>query len=234
MNRNPGGYSAEKIEKILSDSVNIEYLKNKKKSAYDYTYDTFLEYFVCLSQQDTKSMTRQAEKKWLIGGTSLVYSWMPTILKFRTDHEKCALSSLCKIREIIDHKNKYFAQDDDCIEGQLEPLRDFINNAIVGPSKFLHFSFPEVFPIWDRRVERVFGKKAYPHRLTNNKDSNSNSNSDIGYYLEYARSVHEVCNKKKHIVKLLDDIELLKNKTCIRKVEYALFLIAGKKKNKDH
>ena len=219
MNRNPGGYSPKEIENILSKPVNIKYLKSQKPSIYDHSYDPMLNHFKLISQQD--------KKEWLTCGASQAYAWMLRIRKPRIDIKTDALSSLCKIRELIDHKDKYFAQDDDCIEGQLEPLRDSINNSIVGTSKFLHFSYPKVFPIWDRRVESVFGKKAYPHRLNKTK-----SNSDIGYYLEYARSVHEVCNKKKHIVKLLDDIELLKNKTCIRKVEYALFLIGGKKKKK--
>ena len=219
MSNKSGKYSAENIEKILSKPVNIRYLEKRKPGGYDYTYDILLELFECLMKQQDK-------KKWLIGGTSLVYSWMPTILEFRMGSETDALSSLHKIREIINHKDNYFAQDDNSIEEQLEPLRDFINNAIVGPSKFLHFSFPKVFPIWDKRVESVFPGKPSPHRLTK-----SNSNSDIGYYIEYARSVHQVCKTGNSLANI-KHIKLFNGKSPVRKIEQALFLIGGKKKKK--
>ena len=220
MNRNPGGYSAENIEKILSKPSNIRYLERQKPGGYDYAYGILLKYFECL-------MSQQDEKKWLIGGASLAYSWMRRILKFRIGSETDALLSLHEIREIINNKDNYFSKNDNSIEEQLESLRDFINNSIVGTSKFLHFSFPKVFPIWDSNVEGVFPGNPSPHRLTK-----SNSNSDIGYYLEYARAIHEVCKNNKQLVKSLDHIELLKGKTCVRKIEYALFLIGGKKKKK--
>ena len=209
-------YCTKKIEGILNDSINIKHLEGHKPDGYDYTYGILLEYFECL-----KSL--QEEEKWLIGGASLVYSWMPTILDFRGGSIADALSPL---HIIINHKNKYFYQDDKIIEGQLEPLRIFINDSIVGTSKFLHFSFPGIFPIWDSRVAKAIG---FSTSILHNKTNNN----DIKHYVAYARSIHKICKKKKHIVELLDDIKLLKNKTCIRQVEQALFLIGGMNEDED-
>ena len=214
-------YSAKNIEKILSKPSNIRYLERQNPGGYDYTYDTLLELFECLMKQQDK-------KKWLIGGASLVYSWMPTILKFRIGddigNEERALSSLCEIHK---DKDKYCDQDDESIIKQLKPMKDFVNRSIVGPSKFLHFSYPTVFPIWDSVVKKAFSKEPKTRKPT------KTNNSDIRDYIEYARSVHEICKNNKQLVKSLDHIKLLEGKTCVRKVEYALFLIGRRYKEQE-
>ena len=206
-------YSAKNIEKILSRRANLNYFKRQEASGYDYTYDILLEYFECLMKQRDK-------KKWLIGGTSLAYSWMPKILEFRVGHdignEKRALSSLCEIHK---HKDKYFDQDDEIIIKQLKPLKDFVNNAIVGPSKLLHFSYPTVFPIWDSLVKKAFSKETKTRKRTKTTDR------EIRHYIEYARSVHEICADYKDLVRSLDVIPVLAKKKPLRKIEYALFLV---------
>ncbi len=214
-------YSAKNIKNILSKPINIKYLKSQKPSSYDYSYGTLLELFECLMKQQDK-------KKWLIGGASLVYSWMPRALTFYTDQEECALSSLCEIHK---HKDKYFDQDDESIIKQLNALKDFIDHSLVGTSKLLHFSYPTVFPIWDSVVKKAFSKEPKTRKPT--KTTTKTNNSDIRDYIEYARSVHEICKNDKQLVKSLDHIELLKGKTCVRKVEYALFLIGRRYKEQE-
>ncbi len=207
-------YSAKNIKNILSKPINIKYLKSQKPSSYDYSYGTLLELFECLMKQQDK-------KKWLIGGASLVYSWMPRALTFYTDQEECALSSLCEIHK---HKDKYFDQDDESIIKQLNALKDFIDHSLVGTSKLLHFSYPTVFPIWDSLVKKAFSKEpktSVPTRTA------------IRQYIEYARSVHEIRDNHKGLVKSLNTIPVLRGKSPIKQIEQALFLIGRRYKEQE-
>ena len=212
-----GKYCTKYIEGILKDRINIKHLEIQKPSIYDYSYEPILKHF--------RSICQQGNKEWLTCGAHQAYTWMPSRvnLKLPKTCKNCALSSL---QRIISHKDEYFTQHNDSIEKQLIPLRNYINNSIVGTSKFLHFSFPEIFPIWDSKVESAFPGKSSPHRLTNNKKTKSNS--DIGYYIKYAKSVHQVCKTGNSLANI-KHIKLLHGKSSIRKVEQALFLIGGKK-----
>ena len=205
-------YCVKHIEEILSKPANIKYLESQKPSIYDYSYEPILKHFRSICQQDAE--------KWLICGAHQAYTWMPNrvTLKLPKTIKNSELSSL---HEIINQKGKYFSQDDNDIKRQLKSLRSFISDSIVGTSKFLHFSFPEVFPIWDSRVANTLGSGI---NILHNKDNGN----DIKHYIAYARAIHEICKNNKQLVKSLDHIELLKGKTCVRKIEYALFLIGGK------
>ena len=212
-------YSAKNIKNILSKPVNIKYLKNQKPSIYDYAYNPILKHFKHISQQSLK--------EWLTCGASQAYTWMPRRrkLKLHKNFIGCALSSL---REIKNHKDKYFAQDDESIIMQLKALKDFINNSVVGTSKFLHFSYPTVFPIWDSLVKKAFSKE--PKTLKRTRSPNS----AIRHYIEYARSIHEICDDYKDLVKSLDIIPVLANKKPLRKIEYALFLVGRMYKEQEN
>ena len=206
-------YCTKSIEGILNDCINIKHLESQKPSTYDHTYPPMLKYFKRISQQD--------KGEWLTCGAHQAYIWMPKRVKLKLHNgcKDCALSSLCEIKN---HKGKYFPQDDNIIEWQLKSLRSFINGSIVGTSKFLHFSFPKVFPIWDSRVAKAIG---FSTSILHNKTNDN----DIKHYVAYARSIHEICADYKDLVKSLDIIPVLAKKKPLRKVEQALFLIGGKK-----
>ena len=231
--------TAEDIENTLNDDKSIAFLGKdiedilKGKSAkitknnvalyhsYNFSYVPIVEYYHCLYKQDDV-------KKWLIGGASLVYSWMPTSLTLHPCYENKAMRSLEKMKE---------HQDGNHISKLIAPLRSFINNSIRGTSKFLHFSFPEVFPIWDSRVARAL---KYTDAIFNAGENNN----DIRQYLAYVKAVNEVCNNKVllkeldkiHLLKKMESIRKIEQMEAIRKIEHALFLIGYmyKKKKKSN
>ncbi len=87
-------------------------------------------------------------------GLHIVYGWMPTIPKL----QKIMLWNEVKKQNLVKILNQ--AKHGIVPSKQnLELLKSFCNNSIVGGSKLLHFLNPEVFPIWDSRVARAFFQK---------------------------------------------------------------------------
>ena len=199
----------EKNKKFL-----MKELKNESKSTYNFSYPYLLNYF----GQIKKGSTSQ----WLICGSSMVYSWMPTILNFnfeqgRIDH---ATNSLKEIKKLVNNKPFDFNRPE--LPLLLNPIVTVINNSIVGVSKFLHFSYPEIFPIWDSRVERAFS----------GKPNNYHQVKSIKNYIQYSKSIHKVVDEKKNdwiANELFNDSN--NNLSPIRKIESMLFLL-GKNTNK--
>lgn len=76
----------------------------------------------------------------------MTYGWMPTTYKLKGDVEQ----SLTAINRLIANP----ALDVNLIEA----ARKAVNNSVVGLSKLLHFSLPDVWPIWDSRIaENLYG-----------------------------------------------------------------------------
>ena len=166
--------TAEKIKGIIKNQIidNKDFVSTKKFKTYDFSYEKLLKIFENL-KSDQKD--KQALENWLIGGSSIIYSWMPTILHFSktsydeknpenaNDHSKKALEDCTKALEECTKALKFikkeiagdfvkllnnpefYTKDEEC---HINTLTSFINNSIVGTSKFLHFSFPDHFPIW--------------------------------------------------------------------------------------
>ena len=221
-------YSADEIKSRIEDAekeklFNIGKSEIGDMSTYNFSYPKIIEYFKQLKKDEDI-------EQWLVCGSSIVYSWMPTILNFHTktdnyeddDIFEAAKKALVSIGKIMDPKNKFF--DSEIIKNTLSPLKDFINNSIVGVSKFLHFSYPRTFPIWDSRVERAFSKVKNNSHRTNNIDN----------YVKYCISIHEIIEgeKEKWMNNGIFEKDLFKDKKPIRKIEYALFII-GKKKDQE-
>ena len=213
-----------KIDNILSTEN-----KRKQYCSYEESYVPIYEHFQPLIDQNTDTAT----KKWLIHGASLVYSWMPTALILHTNQKNEAICSLKNIKEnktraekIKNMKKMLLDKDCSSIVNAILPLRNCINNSIRGTSKFLHFSFPEVFPIWDSRVAKAVHEGECP-KVIGTIFTSSMKNTDIKYYVAYAKAVHKVC-KDGDLPSPLNTMCLLKNKKDIRKIEHALFLIGGK------
>lgn len=110
-------------------------INNTREDNYLKIYPYFISYF--------KNLKELSEDNIIIG-ISLVYSWMPTILK-KLDLEKIkkATTILNKARteEIINKE-------------ELELLASTFNNSLVGSSKLLHFINPNMYAIWDSKVYR--------------------------------------------------------------------------------
>ena len=109
-------------------------------------------------------------------GAHAVYGWMPTILK-RVDLSKNK-ALLLFAHEWKNRKKIDWTRAKKALEGNTIDLRA-INNSVVGTSKFLHFVAPEIFPIWDSRIARVFD-------LIDRSQINNPSN-----YMAYCDAVHQ-------------------------------------------
>ncbi|HPD82237.1 MAG: DUF6308 family protein [Alphaproteobacteria bacterium] len=90
----------------------------------------------------------------------VVYGWMPTMLKFnKFGKDNSELSNLInKIRN---------TGKADLME--LNQIKYFVNNSIVGVSKLLHILRPDIFPIWDSKIYKALfrSKKAYGYNVNN-------------------------------------------------------------------
>ncbi|MRG54205.1 hypothetical protein GF108_01230 [Phyllobacterium sp. SYP-B3895] len=88
-------------------------------------------------------------------GAYAVYGWMPTILKSLPD-----VGGAQKLIPLIEEARSKLNGFE--IENWTHCLKA-VNNSVTGTSKFLHFSVPEVFPIWDSLVARTFGIPSRNH-----------------------------------------------------------------------
>ena len=225
--------TAENIKKIIEDN-DFNSASAETFSTYDFSYKYLLEIF--------KDLTTKGDlKQWLIGGSSIIYSWMPTILHFSKDSdkdekkvnthlEKCIEALKFIKKEIAGDFVKllnnpaFYTKDKEC---HINTLTSFINNSIVGTSKFLHFSFPDHFPIWDSRVEKAtrFDVK----NPTSPLNKSNHRTKKVDNYIAYCKAVYDVRKDTNFLNDL--DIKLGKTKKFkpIRKIENALFIIGGKK-----
>ena len=214
------------LNNILKEQGKISsLLKNDEIKTYTYTYEKFIEHFKNLSNKDDK----KGKEEWLVIGSSIVYSWMPTILNIAGRDPK-ADKNLHKIKEdAIEGLNNISKNlDGESSEKDLKKLKMFINNSVVGMSKFLHFSFPDEYPIWDSRVESVLYETAHPK--WDPTKSNYHRIKIIGNYMEYRKSCLELIKDNKNgLIKKFDKYEELKGLRDLRKIEFLLFLKGGKK-----
>jgi len=224
---NKKAYSKDIIIKSLDiDNEEIKSLLEKEDiKTYTYTYEKFIEHFKNLSNKDDK----KGKEEWLVIGSSIVYSWMPTILNITGRDPKTDVKRHEIIKDAIEGLNNISINlDGESSKDDLKKLKLFINNSVVGMSKFLHFSFPDHYPIWDSRVESVLYKTAHPK--WDPTKSNYHRIKIIGNYMEYRKSCLELIKDNKNgLIKKFDKYEELKGLRDLRKIEFLLFLKGGKK-----
>ena len=93
-------------------------------------------------------------------------------------------------------------------------------------SKFLHFSFPDEYPIWDSRVESVL----YETATGKTTKSNYHRLKIINNYMEYRTSCLKLIEDEENgLIKKFDKYEELNGLRDLRKIEFLLFLKGGKK-----
>lgn len=137
---------------------------NPEPTGYTKSYPAFLRYF--------KSLNEIKEDNLIIG-SGFTYSWMPTILNYKSTDFASSVKILNKA------KHGY-----DLIENDIRILISCINNSLVGSSKLLHFIDPEKFPILD---SRVFAYLCY--------NIPKNSLKKASFYLDYIRFCQYLTNK---------------------------------------
>jgi hypothetical protein len=143
----------------------------------------------------------------VLAGANAVYGWMPTILKkgvskplwskCQNDLEALRSTSSWPIAQSIILENP-------------DILR-LVNGSLVGSSKFLHFLNPEVLPIWDSHIARVFnaGRKR--------------GSSDVEVYVAYAATIWDAIESGLSFPQsFLDFVGV--SATPIRRLELLLFL----------
>ena len=127
---------------------------------YYTSYPHFIEYFKKL-----ESITKHN----LIIGINFTYGWMPTTFKFKSENPD---NSFRKTLAILNQAKKAGGVLN---YPQIETLKQFFNNSLVGTSKLLHFVCPKSVPIWDSNVYRyITGTEPY-----------DNSIGDIEAYMSY-------------------------------------------------
>ena len=211
--------SKDAISDIIDNEEIKSLLEKEDIKTYTYTYEKFIDHFEELRKKD--------KEEWLVIGSSIVYSWMPTILNIAGRDPK-ADKNLQKIKEdAIESLNNISKNlDGESLEKDLKKLKLFINNSVVGMSKFLHFSFPDHYPIWDSRVESVL----YETATGKTTKSNYHRLKIIDKYMEYRTSCLELIKDEENgLIKKFDKYEELKGLRDLRKIEFLLFLKGGKK-----
>lgn len=105
----------------------------------------------------------------------MVYGWMPRVLRIDSAHFALALRAA--------NAAKYATPE----AFQNIPIQHVANclHSMVGASKLLHFINPNVFPIWDSKIQAFRG-------LPNGNYDMSN----IENYLEYVRDVHAIVGEE--------------------------------------
>lgn len=106
----------------------------------------------------------------------MAYGWMPRVLRLNPEHLSSAVLVL---------KRAQVATADNWT---MVPVEDLANclNSVVGASKVLHFTNPQVFPIWDSGVER-FRQRTEVSQYHMRQPQN---------YVNYAREVHVIAQAR--------------------------------------
>lgn len=157
-------------DRLLKDAESIVIPKEEQ---YLTTYKEFINYF--------ENLDKLSEHHIIIG-ISFTYSWMPTILDFRSN----------KMNEATQILN-YAKQGNRPSLTELDILKSCFNNSLVGSSKLLHFINPNKFAIWDSRVYRyLFNQTPHSYRVENN-----NTYLNYLYFCDHLINSSEINTLKK-------------------------------------
>jgi hypothetical protein len=160
-----------------------------------------------------RDRTDPSDLQQLQAAAYAVYGWMPTILK---DAE-----NLLPLSEFVFSLRELSVFDARLIVGRLATQGQAsiflaVNKSTVGTSKLLHFLLPEIFPIWDSRIARLFGFK----HSTHNTASAYLAYFDLLHrWLESGASVSSELYSKMQIGAPANDPV-----SNLRIIEYALFM----------
>jgi len=90
----------------------------------------------------------------LLAAAYAVYGWMPTILK-RFENLVQLSQFIVEVRGLP--LNNAVPLIRDAAQSNRGGVLRSLNNSVVGTSKLLHFFRPDLFPIWDSRIAKLFG-----------------------------------------------------------------------------
>jgi hypothetical protein len=160
-----------------------------------------------------RDRTDPRDEMQLLAAAHAVYGWMPTVLK--------KVDNLLQMSNfVLGVKGLSFADARPIVErtATLGPGSVFfsLNNSVVGTSKLLHFLLPDLFPIWDSRIARLFDFK------------NASHNRPLAYF-SYFELLHQWRDSGGTLPQELYDkmqVHVPRNDPLsdLRLIEYALFL----------
>lgn len=126
-----------------------------KKDPYSKAYPALLSHFRNLKTLDWADA---------VVGVHVVYGWMPTIPRLAGIMAWDAEKKQNTVDILLT------AQSGRMLSGnELNSIKALCNNSVIGGSKLLHFLRPDVFPIWDSRVAKVFTRNRKISNLQINK-----------------------------------------------------------------
>lgn len=167
-------------------------------------------------RQLVRDRTNPARERELLAAAYAVYGWMPTILK-RVDNLARLSQFMGEVRSLSVNEALPLVREAAAVSK--DGILTSLNNSVVGTSKLLHFFRPDLFPIWDSRIARLFG-------LANGRHNNS------AVYLAYLEMLHGWCTKcepvpepiQRIVQKGASDTDPVSQ---LRLTEYALFLASA-------
>jgi hypothetical protein len=156
----------------------------------------------------------------LIRLIAFAYSWMPTMIKFKSvfdNNIEDVIQAINLFRNIKDVES--FEMLESTIKDVLTKMTKLINNSIVGTSKVLHFNNPQLFPIIDRRVINGWNKFMF---VTNQEKKASISNDIL---ISPNRAIPLYILYTKNILYWLKEIRIHEVDTSVRDLEICLYSI---------
>ena len=177
---------------------------------------TYLMTYPALLSLARHSETDKKEKFLQIA--TATYGWMPRIVRLDPPHLNLAVQAFTQAQTV---------NDDLWREVPVNHVAQCFH-SVVGASKLLHFANPNVFPIWDRNVERIY----------HGSDPTQNHMGQVRNYVSYAGWVHELRGRPtfkafyedfiRAYEERLDRLGITRYRlTEVRAVEAAAFELAG-------
>ncbi len=155
------------IERVNSDSDETDF----RKIAYLATFDHNL------ALGSSKYLDRRRRYFQIVNA---VYGWMPRVLRIDIEFLSDAIEALEKSKSA------------ECTNGVLElvtPISKCLR-SVVGATKALHFSNPEIYPIWDSKVAKtISNRQKLPHGYM----------GEVSNYVGYLNCLLELRNKKEFL-----------------------------------
>lgn len=107
----------------------------------------------------------------------MVYGWMPRVLRVDSRYVQDAIQSANNVMTLSKDNLK-------SAETDLKNIAECLHSH-VGASKTLHFIRPDVFPIWDSKIQAFLGLPNNYNEMTKSKN-----------YFDYAERVHAITLSK--------------------------------------
>lgn len=142
---------------LLNKLIKVAETFKTEDDNYLISYPHFLKYFADLDE---------IKEHHLIIGMSFTYSWMPTILNFKTEKGNNLENNIKNVLELLNKVKKEKKTNILLSNTELAKVKELLNNSLVGTSKLLHFIAPEKYAIWDSKVFfNLYNEPAHKYKL---------------------------------------------------------------------